>query len=155
MMVYVFYMAIALVIIGFKPLQRIVDFNGIYTKFVVLVTAFVLQPFGIVKGVEGSIIHLRGISLNILFGCNGLEAFLIYAAAVLAFRGSFKKKIIGISTGFFVLQLLNVIRIVALGVVGVYFHQYFYYFHIYIAQGIMIAVSLILFLGYISYAGKG
>ncbi len=148
---YILFTALFLILIGFKPVKEIIDINGLYTRLVVLLTSTILKPFGVVEGIDGSIIHLRGISLNVLFGCNGLEAFLIYLAAVLAFRGSWKKRSIGIAAGFLILQLLNVLRIALLGIVGVYFRDFFYYFHVYVAQGIMIAFSLIIFMIYMSY----
>lgn len=149
---YFLFMVIFLLLIGFEPLKRIVDLNGLYTAMVVHLTVLMLDPFGVVLGVEGSVIHFKGISLNVLFGCNGLEAFLIYAAAVLAFRAPWRMRAWGIVIGFFILQVLNILRIVALGLVGVYWQSLFYYFHIYVAQGIMIAVALVLFLVYLSYA---
>ncbi len=152
--VYILLTAAFLLLIGLEPVKKIVDINGSYTRLVVLLTAMLLKPFDVVEGINGSIIQLRGISLNVLFGCNGLEAFLIYAAAVLAFRASWGKRLFGIVIGFLVLQLLNVLRITALGIVGVYFRDFFYYFHVYVAQGIMIAFALVMFMAYMSYANK-
>ena len=54
--------------------------------------------------------------------------------------------------GFFVLQILNVLRIAGLGLSGIYLKDYFHYIHIYVAQGMMIAVALVLFLVWLNYA---
>jgi len=151
---YLLFMVAFLLLIGLEPLKKIVDLNGLYTVLVVKLTVLALKPLGMVRGAEGSVIHLKGISLNVLFGCNGLEAFLIYAAAVLAFRASWRIRALGIVVGFVVLQALNILRIAALGLVGIYLRPYFRYFHIYVAQGIMVAVALVLFLFYLSYATR-
>ena len=152
LVLYLFFMLLFLALIGLRPVKQIVDLNGLYTRLVVSLAALALKPFGVVTGKEGSIIHLKGISLNVLFGCNGLEAFFIYTAAVLAFRAPWRTKLLGIILGFLVLQVLNILRIAALGLVGIYLRTYFYYFHLYVAQGIMVVLALALFLIYMTYA---
>ena len=44
------------------------------------------------------------------------------------------------------------LEIVLLGLIGIYMKDFFYYFHVYIAQGILIAVALLLFFVWMSYA---
>lgn len=139
---------------SFEPVKRVIDINGVYTDLVVKATAHLLRPFGLVRDVQGSVIHLNGISLDVRFGCNGLEAFLIYMVAILAFPAQWRKKLWGIVVGFFVIQLLNVLRIAVLGYCGVHFPGFFHVFHIYVAQGIMIAVAFALFLIWITNVAK-
>ena len=85
----------------------------------------------------GQLITIAGISLYVKFGCNGLEAVLIYAGAILSFPATWKKKLLGIIAGFIVIQIVNIIRIVALAYSCIYFKNLFEYIHIYIAEGIM------------------
>jgi hypothetical protein len=70
-------MGIALLLIGLEPVQKIVDISGIYTRMIVRLSAWGLAPLGIVEGISGSIIRLRGLTLGVRFGCNGLEALSI------------------------------------------------------------------------------
>ena len=79
---------------------------------------------------------------------------MIYSVAVIAFPAAWRMRIIGIITGFIVIQVLNIIRIAGLAYSGVYFKRLFELMHIYVAQGIMIAVALGIFLIYLHYAGK-
>ncbi len=151
---YVALMAVVAFAMSFEPIKQILDINGLYTKAIVKGTAWLLKPFGLVRGVEGSIIHLSHISLDVKFGCNGLEAFLIYMVGVIAFPASWRQKLLGVVVGFFVIQLFNLLRIVALGYFGSHFSSYFYIFHIYVAQGIMIAISFVLFISWLSYVNK-
>jgi len=139
-------------LIGFTPLQKIVDINGLYTRGIVATTAKVLGILSIPCTYQGSIIQLPSISLDVKFGCNGLEAVMIYSVAVIAFPSSWKKKLIGISAGFLIIQVVNVLRIAALGYSGIHFKSLFEYIHIYVAQGIMIAVALGVFFLYLNYA---
>ena len=61
------------------------------------------------------------------------------------------RKVVGILGGFIVLQFLNVLRIAGLGLTGIYLKEYFHYIHVYVAQGMMIAVALVLFLVWLNY----
>ncbi len=139
-------------LIGFTPFQKIIDINGIYTQGVVAATAKLLGVMGIRCSYAGSIIQLPAISLDVKFGCNGLEAVMIYSVAVLAFPASWKKKFMGIVAGFVVIQAVNILRIAGLGYSGMRFPDMFEYIHIYIAQGMMIAVALGVFFVYLNYA---
>ena len=149
---YIVLMGLFLLLIGLEPVKKVIDINGIYTDMIVALSAMAIEPFGIVRGVNGSIISLKGIALDVRFGCNGLEAFLIYTVAILAFPARISRKVAGIVLGFVVLQLLNVLRIAGLGLSGIYLREYFHYIHIYVAQGFMIAVALVLFLVWLHYA---
>jgi exosortase H (IPTLxxWG-CTERM-specific) len=139
-------------LIGFTPLQKIIDLNGLYTKGVVYVTSKVLGIMGIACTYKGSIIQLPSIALDIKFGCNGLEAVMIYSIAVIAFPSSWKNRLSGIFSGFVIIQVINVLRIAGLAYSGIHFKNIFEYVHIYIAQGMMVAISLGVFFIYLHYA---
>ncbi len=151
---YVLLMGMFVFLIGAKPIKKILDINGVYTNMIIYFTYLVLKPFGVMEGIDGSVIKLKGLALDVRFGCNGLEAFLIYTVAVLSFPSNVKKKSVGIIVGFIVLQILNVLRIAGLGLSGIYAKHYFHYIHVYIAQGMMIAVAFLLFLVWLNYATK-
>lgn len=151
---YILLMGAFFLIIGLKPIQNIIDLNGLYTQGVVFVTSKVLNLTGLQCTYNGSIISLPAISLDVKFGCNGLEAVMIYSVAVIAFPAGWKKRAFGILAGFAVLQVINIIRITALAYTGIYFKNLFEYIHIYVAQGLMIAASLGIFFLYLNYVQK-
>ena len=138
-------------VIGFTPIQKVIDVNGLYTQGVVTATAKTLGILNIPCTYRGSIIQLPTISLDVKFGCNGLEAVMIYSVAVIAFPATWKKRLLGIISGFFIIQVINVLRIAGLAYSGIHFQHLFQYIHIYIAQGMMIAVSLGIFFIYLHY----
>lgn len=152
---YVLLMGAFFLFIGLKPVQEIIDINGGYSNAIVYVTAKILGVLGVSSTIQGSIINLPSISLNVEFGCNGLEAVMIYAVAVLTFPASWKQRIVGIIAGFVVIQILNLIRIVALAYAGVYHRELFDLIHLYVAQGVMIAVALGTFVLYLNYLSHG
>jgi exosortase/archaeosortase family protein len=139
-------------LIGLKPIQNVIDLNGLYTQGVVILTSKILNILSIPNTSQGSIIVLPSVALDVRFGCNGLEAVMIYAVAVLAFPAPWKHRLIGILGGFLVIQIINLLRIASLAYSAVHFKSLFEYIHIYIAQGMMIAVSLGIFFIYVNYA---
>ncbi len=151
---YLLLMGVFFFIIGFVPLQKVIDVNGGYTRGVVAATSKVLGILNVPSTSSGSIIRLPSIALDVKFGCNGLEAVMIYTVAVIAFPASWKRRLIGIAAGFAVIQVVNVLRIAGLAYTGVHFPGLFEYIHIYIAQGIMIAVALGVFFVYLGYANS-
>lgn len=152
---YILLMGFFLLLIGLEPVKNIIDINGLYSGMIVKLTAAFLNIFDLVQGTHGSILSMkRGLSLDVKFGCNGLEAFLIYAIAILSFPANKWQKLAGIGIGFIGLQVINILRIALLAVCGIYFREIFHYVHIYIAQGVMIAVAVIFFLKWLNYATK-
>ena len=152
---YLVLISLFFLLIAMKPIQNIVDLNGLYTKTIIFITAKILEIMGISCICQGPIITIAGISLHVKFGCNGLEAVLIYAAAIISFPATWGKKLLGIIAGFIVIQIINIIRIVTLAYSCIYFKDLFEYIHIYIAEGIMIAVALGMYIYWIGYAKEG
>jgi exosortase/archaeosortase family protein len=76
---------------------------------------------------------------------------MIYSVAVLAFPATWRKKVYGIIAGFLIIQIINIVRIVGLAYAGVYLQNIFHYIHIYVAQGIMIAIALGTFFLYLAF----
>ncbi len=134
-LLYVSLMGLFFILIGLKPVQDIIDINGLYTEGVVVLTSKVLGFTDITSTHRGSIIELPSIALDVRFGCNGLEAVMLYAVAVIAFPASWKKRITGITGGFMVIQLINILRIAGLAYTGVYFKDLFEYIHICVVRG--------------------
>lgn len=151
---YVVLMGLFFLLIGLKPVQDVFDINDGYSQVIVFMTAKILGLIGIPVTTDGSLMHLPSISLDVEFGCNGLEAVMIYTVAVLTFPASWKERLIGIVGGFLVIQVLNLIRIVALAYAGVYHRELFDLIHIYVAQGVMIAVALGTFVLYLTYLNR-
>ncbi len=147
-------MLIFVLIKDYKPVQNVIDIDGMYNENIAFLTAKALGLVQLHCSAQGSIIHLPSISLEIGFGCNGLETVMIYCIAVLVFPGSWKKKMFGIAAGFLIIQGLNFFRILALAYSAVYFQSLFEIMHIYVAQGVMIAVAVLTFLVYLNYVDK-
>lgn len=154
LVLYMSLMAFFFFLIWFAPFQQILDINKLYSQVVISILSRILGYTGIPCTYEGSVIRLPDTALDLQFGCNGLEAVFIYSGAVLVFPAGWKKKLAGIVIGFFIIQFFNILRVLALVYAEQYYKSLFDYLHIYVGQGIMIALSLGIFFLYLNYANK-
>jgi exosortase/archaeosortase family protein len=151
LIIYIVLMGIFWFLIGYRRVQNVFDINGRYTDLIIYVTVKLLGLAGIQSTTHGTIINLPSTSVEVVFGCNGLEAVIIYSIAVLAFPSTWKHKLLGIIFGFVMIQFINVIRILVVIYVAGNFQRIFDIVHVYLAQGLMIAVALGVFLLYLRF----
>jgi exosortase H (IPTLxxWG-CTERM-specific) len=95
---------------------------------------------------QGTIIQGHHFAVNIRNGCNGVEAMLIYLAAVLAFPASWRARLFGLALGVVAIQLVNLVRVIALYLTGVYFPKIFDASHTVIWQSIVILFGVLLWI---------
>jgi exosortase H (IPTLxxWG-CTERM-specific) len=89
---------------------------------------------------------LSGGGIQIVAGCNGVEAVLILVSAVLAFPAPWKHKLAGIGLGFVAIQALNLVRIISLYYLQRWNHVWFEWFHLYLWQALIILDALVFWL---------
>lgn len=89
------------------------------------------------------------VRLSVLNGCEGTETMLLLIAAVLAFKASWKQKLVGIVTGLILIYVLNQIRIATLFFILPVNKQMFYAIHGYIGPTLILVLSCIFFLMWI------
>jgi len=151
---YIVLMAAFFFLTSFKPIVSIVNLNSFLTQFVAAVSSRVLCLVHDKCSATGSVITLPGLSLDVGAACSGFDAVMMYSVAVLAYPADWRKKLIGILSGLVIIQAANLLRIVALSFIGVYLKSMFEFFHIYLFQGIMIAMALGIFFIYIHNANR-
>lgn len=88
----------------------------------------------------------NGFGIEILAGCNGVEAMIVLVAAILAFPAPWKHKLIGIALGVVAVQALNLVRIVSLFYLGQWSHAAFEWAHLYLWQALVMLDALLVWL---------
>jgi exosortase H (IPTLxxWG-CTERM-specific) len=98
--------------------------------------------------VQGRVLQstANGFAISIESGCNGVEAALILAAAMLAFAAPWRHKIAGIAAGLFAVQVLNVVRVVSLFYLGQWSPRAFEWAHLYVWQALIMLDVLLVWL---------
>jgi exosortase H (IPTLxxWG-CTERM-specific) len=117
-----------------------------FTAGVARVSGAVLNLLGQDVTMQGTVIRSPRFSVNIRNGCNGVEAMLIFLAAVLAFPASWRSRLAGLGLGVVAIQIVNLIRVVALFLTGVYFPRIFASSHTVIWQTIVILFGVLLWI---------
>jgi len=87
-----------------------------------------------------------GPGIEIVAGCNGVEAVLILISAVLAFPSPWRYKLLGVGVGFVAIQALNLVRIISLYYLLLWNRVWFDWFHLYLWQALIILDALVFWL---------
>jgi exosortase H (IPTLxxWG-CTERM-specific) len=137
-------LAASFTLIAWNPVNDnvIEPFTGAIAK----VSGKTLELIGQGTTMNGTVIRNARFAVNIKNGCNGVEAMLIYFAAVLAFPAPWKSRLWGVVLGFFAIQVVNLVRVVALFLTGVYFPKLFDSSHTVIWQTVVILSGVLLWI---------
>ncbi len=100
---------------------------------------------------SGIILHHvpNNFAVSIESGCNGVEAMIILAAAIVAFPAHWKHKAIGLILGFTAIQALNLVRIISLFYLGQWNMAVFEWTHMYLWQALIMLDALVFWLVWI------
>jgi len=89
---------------------------------------------------------ITGVGVSIEAGCNGIEAFLIFTAAVLAYPASWQMRMMGIGLGFVAIQVVNVVRVIVLFYLAGQSEAVFKFAHLYLWQALIMLDVLVVWL---------
>jgi exosortase H (IPTLxxWG-CTERM-specific) len=106
----------------------------------------VLNLFAMRVQVSGTTIYSRDLSFRIIAQCTGIFTMAIFLSAVLAYPCRLKEKAIGIAMGMPIIFLINLIRVVSLFYIGLYFPDVFDMAHHVFWQCLMIFSAVVLWL---------
>jgi exosortase/archaeosortase family protein len=95
---------------------------------------------------NGVIIQSPRFSMAIRRGCDAIEPTWLLCAAILAFPAPLGKKLAGMGIAAIVLQLLNIVRILTLYLIGVYWPSIFNSAHMEVWPAVFILVAIVFFL---------
>jgi len=81
-------------------------------------------------------------------GCDGIDGFILFIAAILAFPSRAREKALGIMVGLIVIYIFNIARIIFLYYILKYHQGAFDFFHVYVGQTFMVIIGLLLFINW-------
>lgn len=130
----------------YAPVADRVNVAAWMAQFATWVSAFFLRLLGPALGftisVEGTRMSAGGFAVDVTEACSGVVPTAIYSAAVLAYPASWGARGIGLALGVVVIHGLNVLRVIALFLVGLFANSYFHYTHVYFAQAVVIVAAV-------------
>jgi exosortase H (IPTLxxWG-CTERM-specific) len=104
----------------------------------------VLVALGEHVTVAGCDIRSPRFAITIYNGCNGLITSLVFVSAVLAFPASWRARALGVAAGVVAIQLLNLVRVVALYYTGALLPELFDEAHVVVWQSLIILAGVAL-----------
>jgi exosortase family protein XrtF len=78
--------------------------------------------------------------MTVYEGCNSLNVMIVFVAFIIAFKGPLKLFIRYLSLGLVAVYLINLVRLIGLYGVALYFPRSFYFFHKFFFTGIIYLV---------------
>lgn len=125
-----------------------------HLRMIATLTGGILRAIGHEAGVVGTTINSPRFSVQIVRGCDAAEPTAVFVAAVIASPVSLLFKVPGIVAGALVLSLLNLVRLISLFYVGIYFPQAFEMVHKEVWQPAFIVLAIVLWVIWVQWATR-
>jgi exosortase/archaeosortase family protein len=130
----------------FDPFVKHVDIAAGLAQVSAWISWMLLRGIGYFLGLDvhknGTILGAGPFEVDVSPACSGAVPSMIYLSAVLAYPASARAKAIGAALGLGMINGLNLIRVVALFLIGLYANDFFHDTHVYVAQALVIAVAV-------------
>lgn len=114
----------------------------------------IMNVFGEGASATDTTISSKRNSVNIAHGCDAIEPIALFVAAVLAFPAPIRSKLPGLLIGTLVLTAMNLVRIISLFYVGIYWKAAFDTMHVDVWQPAFIVFSLFFWVVWALWATK-
>src|SRR6185312_9654810 len=119
-----------------------------WTDTLAAISAGIVKVFDPGVFVDGKVLQSgsNGFAVSIEAGCNGVEATIVLAAAILAFPAPWKRKLVGLAIGIVAVQGLNIVRVISLFYLGQWNFNVFEWAHLYVWQALIMLDVLVVWL---------
>jgi exosortase/archaeosortase family protein len=116
-----------------------------FTELIVRTTAAILRGIHEPIVVVGTVIRTSRFALDVRNGCNAVEAMMLLAAAMIAFRATLRSRLAGLLVASVAIQIVNVIRVSSLVWLGEHHRDAFDVMHVAVWQTIVILAAVTMF----------
>ena len=136
------------------PLFQEVFFPA-YFRLNASVTAAIVDSFGGDVLADGPLVVSPQFRMEVRRGCDAVEPSALFISAVLASPVSWAARALGAAVGTALLMLINVVRLVSLYYIGVYFPGAFQVVHVDVWQAAFILITVLLWAVWVRWAKQG
>ena len=143
------FLAIQLTLFGINMLSWVQQHLVLpWTALLAQVCAWIVTAFDATAAAAGKVLWntQTGFGVSIEPGCNGIEACIVLFAAIVAFPGRWRHKLVGLAAGFAAVQALNVVRVISLFYIGQWNTAVFNFAHEYLWQALIMLDVLVVWL---------
>ena len=148
----------AILFAGFSLLSRDdarTFLETVFTPGIASMAVWLMKAAGMKVSALGSSISSYGFAVDIKYGCNAVYEVLVFTAAIAAYPQPMKDRCIGILFGMAAIYTLNVFRVAALFLTGVFSPFIFKILHEHVAQALFILLMVILWVLWVSKPNAG
>jgi exosortase/archaeosortase family protein len=137
-------------VLTWDPILKVIDIGAGLAHLSAWMSYGVLRAFGAIAGFPvhrmGTIMGSGPFEVDVAPACSGAVPTSIYLAAVFAYPTTWRARWLGTAIGIGVIQVVNILRVTALFLIGLYFHEIFHDTHVYVAQALVVCVAVALWL---------
>jgi exosortase H (IPTLxxWG-CTERM-specific) len=137
------------VAIGFGLLQAPFSRPAVnrFTAVLVSISAFLVRGLGGHAVAQQQVLSnpVTGFQIAVEDTCNASNVVILLWAAMLAFPAGWRQRAKGVLAGTALLHAVNLLRIISLFYLGQYNASWFEFAHLYVWEGLMMVVTLVLF----------
>lgn len=130
----------------YAPIVERFDIAWLLAKSAANLSWVLLQGVGFVGDfsvkLSGTNLSSGTFIVDVAPACSGAVPSMIYLAAVCAYPASWRSKLLGAVLGLAIIYGVNLIRVVALFLIGLFATQFFHETHVYIAQALVVAIAV-------------
>lgn len=146
---FLIFIALQLLLFGIEMLQPVQQYFVLpWTTLLAQACVALVTLFDVNAAAIGKVLWnpASGFGVSIEPGCNGVEAYIVLFAAIVAFPSNWKHRFWGLGLGFVAVQALNVARVVSLFYLGQWNDTAFKVAHEYLWQGLIMLDVLVVWL---------
>lgn len=145
-------------VLTWQPIVSRVDLGAGLAQLAAWMSFGILKVVGWVVGYEifkmGTIMGSGSFEVDVSPACSGAVPTTIYLSAVFAYPASWRSKLLGAALGIAAIHTVNLVRVSALFLIGLYYHQIFHETHVYVAQALVVCIAVALWVYWASrFAG--
>jgi exosortase/archaeosortase family protein len=133
-------------VLTYEPIVQRVDVAALLAQTSAWMSWLFLRGLGLLMGFpverDGTNLASGHFIVDVSPACSGAVPTMIYLAAVCAYPSGWRAKAIGAGLGVGVIHSVNLIRVVALFLIGLFAHQYFHDTHVYVAQALVVCIAV-------------
>lgn len=137
-------------VLTWDPLLKYVDLGAALAHLSAWMSYGVIKLIGTIGGFPvtkmGTIMGSGSFEVDVAPACSGAVPTSIYMAAVFAYPSTWRSRAIGAALGIVTIQIVNIFRVSALFLIGLFFHEIFHETHVYVAQALVVCVAVALWL---------
>jgi exosortase/archaeosortase family protein len=137
-------------ILTYDPILKVIDLGAGLAQVSAILSYGVLKVIGAIGGFPvhriQTIMGSGNFEVDVAPACSGAVPTSIYMAAVFAYPSTWRSRAIGAVLGIVTIQIVNIFRVTALFLIGLFFHEIFHDTHVYVAQALVVCVAVALWL---------